>query len=86
MLLKVTDAKYIKGHILELSFSNGYQGKVNLLSSLQGPVFQPLQELENFKKFTVTNWTVEWDNGADLAPEYLYNLALEQNKEKEKVQ
>lgn len=36
------------------------------------PVFKPLENIDLFKKFTVTD-TLEWDNGnIDIAPEYLY--------------
>jgi hypothetical protein len=47
---------------------------------LWGPVFQPLKDPEKFKRFKVSEvfHTICWDNGADLAPEYLYAKMVEQ--------
>ncbi len=37
-------------------------------------MFEPLRDIENFKRFRVDPEmeTVVWDNGADLAPEFLH--------------
>ncbi len=42
--------------------------------SLVGVVFQPLHDIDFFKRFSVKHNTIEWENGADLAPEYLFSL------------
>jgi hypothetical protein len=47
---------------------------VNLHDELDGGVFIPLKELDFFKKFHVSANTIEWENGADFAPEYLRSL------------
>ena len=47
---------------------------VDLRSSLKGIVFEPLKDLDLFKRFSVKYNTVEWENGADFAPEYLLSL------------
>ena len=47
---------------------------VDLKSSLKGIVFEPLKDLNFFKRFSVKYNTVEWENGADFAPEYLLAL------------
>jgi hypothetical protein len=39
------------------------------------PIFIPLREREFFRRFRVEMDTVVWDNGLDLAPEFLYDLA-----------
>lgn len=81
ILLKVVKAKHKGAHKLELVFNNGFSGTVDLKDSLHGPVFKSLQDLDNFKNFHLNRWTVEWECGADFAPEYLYNLALKQEQE-----
>ncbi len=80
MLLKIIDAQYVKGYEIELTFSDGVKKTIDLKESLKGPVFEPLKKITAFKKFSVNRWTIEWENGADFAPEYLYELAMKQNQ------
>ena len=80
MLIKVVNARYIKDYEIEFSFSDGLKRIVNLRDQIEGPIFEPLKDINYFKSFTLNRWTIEWENGADLAPEFLYNLAIEQDK------
>ena len=73
-LIWITDAKYVKGYQIALTFNNGLRKTVNLKNYLDGEIFKPLSEIENFKNFHVSDWSIEWDNGADMAPEFLYSL------------
>ncbi|TRX36605.1 DUF2442 domain-containing protein [Flavobacterium sp. ZT3R18] len=34
-------------------------------------MFEPLKEIDNFGKFKLNSWTLEWENGADFSPEFL---------------
>jgi len=43
-----------------------------LESSLDDPVFEPLKNVEYFKRFRLEGHTLAWENGADFAPEYLH--------------
>lgn len=74
MFLEVTHAEYLEGYKLLLTFNNGEIKVVDLSSSLDGEVFAPLKNIEYFKRFSIKFNTVEWENGADFAPEYLYEL------------
>jgi len=74
-LLWVTKAEYADGYKLLLTFSNHVTTCVDLEDSLHGEVFEPLRDIETFKRFTLSDWTVEWPNGADFAPEYLLGLS-----------
>lgn len=74
MFLEVTRAEYLEGYKLRLYFNNGEVLDVDLYSSLKGEVFVPLKDIEYFKHFSIKFNTVEWENGADFAPEYLYEL------------
>lgn len=79
-LVKVSSAKYIEDYIIALVFSDGLSGKVDLKDEIYGEIFQPLKDVDYFKSFTRDRWTIGWDCGADFAPEFLYELAIRQNK------
>jgi len=46
-----------------------------LENELDQAIFIPLKEKEYFKKFHISANTVEWENGADFAPEFLRSLS-----------
>ena len=73
-LLWVTDAKYVEDYKIAVTFNNGLQKIVDLEGHLSGGIFESLKKKDNFKNFFVSDWTIEWSNGADLAPEFLYSL------------
>ena len=74
MILHVREARYVRGYVLWLRFNDGAKGEIDLESELDAEVFGPLKDLEHFKRFRVDPelQTVVWENGADLAPEFLY--------------
>ncbi|HMW38815.1 MAG: DUF2442 domain-containing protein [Saprospiraceae bacterium] len=76
-LVWVTKAEYIKRYKIKILFNGMTEGIVDLENLLKGPVFEPLKEESFFKQFSINSWTLEWPNGADFAPEYLYQLAKE---------
>jgi len=51
MFLHITSARYIDRYKIELRFNNDRYGIVDLAESLEGKVFQPLQDLALFKQF-----------------------------------
>lgn len=72
MFLEVVKAEYLNDYRIKLWFNNQVVKVVDLANSLNVDVFRPLKDLEYFKRFTIKFNTIEWENGADLAPEYLY--------------
>ena len=76
MFLEVTQAKYLDNYKLLITFNNGVQKTVDLRNELNGSVFAPLKQLDYFKNFRIKYNTVEWENGADYAPEYLYEIGI----------
>jgi uncharacterized protein DUF2442 len=73
MIPRVTEARYISGRTIWLRFNDGAEGEVDLSSEIHGEVFEPLRDIEYFRKFEVSHelGTVVWPNGADFAPEFL---------------
>jgi len=74
-MLEIKSAKYIKDYQIELLFNNGEKKTVDLKNSLHGQMFQPLKNPAVFQSFKIKFNTIEWDNGADFAPEYLYEIS-----------
>jgi hypothetical protein len=71
MIPHVIEAKHLGGHQVWLKFDDGASGEVDLSNELDGPVFEPLRDVEFFSRFVVRYNTLSWENGADFAPEFL---------------
>jgi hypothetical protein len=81
MLLEVSSAKYIKDYQIHLKFNNGHETIVNLeeiLLNEKRRIFRPLLDKEYFKNFSICFNTICWENEADFAPEFLYELGKSQ--------
>jgi hypothetical protein len=76
----VVDARYIRDHVVWLRFRDGTTGEVDLTAELEGPVFAPLRDPDFFRRLRVDPelHTLVWPNGADIAPERLRTVVVEQ--------
>lgn len=72
MMPTVISADYEGGHRIRLSFSEGTIKTVDFRQWLHGPIFEPLKDPSYFRRFFLEAGTVVWPNGADIAPETLY--------------
>jgi len=75
-ILHTTEVTPLPNYRLRLSFNTGEQGEVDLSDKLDGEVFGPLRDQALFstaRQDSVMK-TVVWNNGADLAPEFLLDL------------
>ena len=72
-MIYVTDARYLHDYVIWLRFSDDTEGEVDLVDELHGPMFESLRELDRFRSVRLDPEldTIAWENGADLAPEYL---------------
>jgi hypothetical protein len=77
MIPRVVEAQYKRDFVIHLRFSDGLEGDVDLSQELHGELFEPLKDPAVFRDFTVHPefHTLSWRNGADLAPEFLYEKA-----------
>ena len=75
MLPKVIDVRYAGDYRVWLRFADGLSGEIDLAAELWGPVFEPLQDKEQFARVRADPDldTIVWPNGADLSPEWLYS-------------
>lgn len=71
----VTQAEYRGEYRIHITFQDGIEGTIDFALWLDGPVFEPLKDPQYFQRFFVDGGTVAWPNGADIAPETLYERA-----------
>jgi hypothetical protein len=75
MLVDVVVVRHVGEHRLWLEFEDGLAGELDVASILEfRGVFEPLAAPERFREVVVDPelGTIVWPNGADLAPETLY--------------
>ena len=75
---EIIGAKWIKGYAVQITFNDLRKGTVDLKKYLGRGIFKELTKIENFKRFKVDAemGTLSWPNGADIAPEVLYQDAF----------
>ncbi len=70
---EVVSISYKDGHVFHVIFDNGLAGDIDLSEYIhKGPIFAPLRETDFLKKAQIEGGTISWPNGADIAPERLY--------------
>ncbi len=70
---RIVHVKALQDWRLEIRFSDGTAGVVALQDRLFGPMFEPLKDPAFFEQVQVDEFeAVCWPNGADLAPDALY--------------
>ena len=74
MNYRLIEAKHLRGYVIRLKFSDGLEGDVDLKDEIFGPIFEPLLDIETFKRFRLDPelHTLVWPNGADFSPEFLH--------------
>jgi uncharacterized protein DUF2442 len=79
MCPRITEARPIAGHRLELTFTDGARGEVDLRSDIlgRGGVLVPLEDTAFFRQVSVDPeaGTIVWPNGVDMCPDVLYSRA-----------
>lgn len=69
----VTRIRYKGDYTYHIAFDDGLTGDVDFSPYLdRGPVFAALRDLDLFRRAKIEGGTVAWPNGADIAPETLY--------------
>lgn len=71
---RVVEVQYLHDYFIHVVFTNGKEGTIDLSSFIGEGIFKPLSNAEYFKKVFADGWTISWPNGADIAPETLYEL------------
>jgi hypothetical protein len=74
MPFRLVEARYLHDFVLWLKLSDGTEGELDLRTELDGPIFEPLKQIDFFRQFRVDPdlHTLVWPNGADFPPEFLH--------------
>ena len=79
MFLHINSVQHLGEFTLRIEFSDGSVREVDLSDELHGEVFEPLRDPAVFAAVVVNpdTGTIEWPNGADMAPEFLHEKGTE---------
>ena len=77
-IVDVTAVEVLGPHRLRLTFADGAEGEIDFAERSWQGVFEELRDPAYFAQVTVDGelGTIVWPNGADFAPETLYDLAV----------
>lgn len=80
----IKKAEYVRENKIKLLFSDGIIKVVDFSPFLSSTrkIIEPLLDADYFKKFYVDEITICWPNGLDFAPELLYKIGKDLQKEK----
>ena len=70
---KAIDVKPINNYMLEITFENGEKRKFDVKPYMKFKAFKELEDEKKFKKVKIAGLSIEWENGADICPDELYN-------------
>ena len=79
---RVTSVEVLPEARLRVRFTDGTTGEVHMQAFLQAPatagtVFEPLRDPGFLAQAAVVSGAVQWPNGADLAPDAMYDAIRE---------
>jgi Protein of unknown function (DUF2442) len=80
---RLTSVTVLPGACLHVTFADGTAGEIHMHSFLSNPkldgtVFEPLRDPATFAQARVVLGVAQWPNGADLAPDAMYDAIREQ--------
>jgi hypothetical protein len=74
----ITHVEYDHAFKLRLTFETGEVRLADLADHLDGEIFEPLRNLALFRQVRTNPDldTVVWPNGADMSPDFLYEISV----------
>jgi hypothetical protein len=75
----IKKAEYVEDYKIYVTFNSGESGAIDLKEVIcndKRPIFAELVDITKFRQFEVDFDTIVWENGLDLAPEFLYSFLV----------
>lgn len=82
----VVQAEHRGGFRVHVSFNDASENTIDFEPWLEGPIFKPLRDPAYFRRFFVDGGTLIWPNGADIAPETLYEVPGRRQRPNKRLQ
>ena len=70
---KAIDVKVLNNYELEILFDNNERKIFDVKPYFKFEIFKELKDSKKFKKVKIAGLSIEWENGADICPDELYN-------------
>ncbi|MDZ7722169.1 MAG: DUF2442 domain-containing protein [candidate division KSB1 bacterium] len=77
LYIGIQSARYLKEYEILLTFENGEKKVFNVLPDLQKGKFIKLKDKNLFVTVHMSFDAIEWDNGVELDPEYVYEQSVQ---------
>jgi len=85
-LPSVIRAVHRGGYRIHVTFNDNSEKTIDFRHWLDGPVFERLKDPNYFRGFFLDGGSVAWPNGADVAPETLYEYHTRGKRSNARVQ
>lgn len=69
---KAINVEVLNDYKLKITFDNGEMGIFDVTPYFKFRIFKELKDNNKFKKVKVEGLSIEWENGADICPDELY--------------
>lgn len=79
-LPSVVQAEYQGSFQIRFTFNDNSERTVDFCPWLDGPIIEPLKDPKYFRRFFLEGGAVAWPNGADIAPETLYEAGVREKQ------
>lgn len=77
---KAVNVKPLDDYLLLIEFDNGEEKVFDVKPYFKFKAFEKIQDEKEFKKVKIKGLSIEWDAGADICPDELYNNSVNQIK------